>query len=31
METFRAEADALAAEAGGSIDWDQPLREARFG
>lgn len=31
MESFRTEADALAAEAGGSIDWDQPLRDARFG
>ena len=31
MEGFRAEADALAAEAGGVIDWDSPLREARFG
>ena len=31
LEGFRAEADALAAEAGGSIDWDAPLREARYG
>jgi hypothetical protein len=31
MEGFRAEADALAAEAGGSIDWDAPLRDARYG
>ena len=31
LETLRAEADALAAELGGSIDWDRPLRDARFG
>ena len=31
METFRDEADALAAELGGTIDWEQPLIEARRG
>lgn len=31
METFRAEADNLAAELGGTIDWEQPLIEARWG
>ena len=31
METFHAEADAVAAELGGTIDWDQPLIEARWG
>ena len=31
LEGFRAEADALAAELGGSIDWAQPLRDARYG
>ncbi len=31
LETFRSEADALAAELGGSIDWEHPLRDARFG
>lgn len=31
METFRAEADTVAAELGGTIDWDKPLIEARWG
>ena len=31
MEDFRREADALAAELGGSIDWAHPLRDARYG
>ena len=31
METLRTEADALAAEMGGSIFWEQPLIEARHG
>lgn len=31
LEGFRAEADALAAELGGSIDWEHPLRDARYG
>ncbi|MBS7262774.1 MAG: hypothetical protein KIG36_04125 [Eubacteriales bacterium] len=31
METFRAEIDALAAGIGGTVDWDAPLRPARFG
>lgn len=31
METLRTEADALAAELGGSIFWEQPLTAARFG
>ena len=31
MEAFRSEADALAASLGGSIDWEHPLREARYG
>jgi len=31
METFRAEADAAAAELGGTIDWEKPLIEARWG
>ena len=31
METFRAEADALAAGMGGSVDWERPLRDARYG
>ncbi len=31
LETFRSEADALAAELGGSIDWEHPLRDARYG
>ena len=31
LESFRAEADAAAAELGGTIDWGQPLIEARWG
>ena len=31
METFRAEIDALAEQAGGRVFWDKPLREARLG
>ena len=31
LETFRQEADAVAAELGGTIDWDRPLIEARWG
>ncbi len=31
LETFRDEADAVAAELGGTIDWEQPLIEARWG
>ena len=31
LETFRAEADAAAAELGGTIDWEKPLIEARWG
>jgi len=31
LETLRTEADALAAQLGGRIDWDSPLREARYG
>ena len=31
LETLPAEADALAASLGGSIFWDRPLREARYG
>ncbi|MCR5173079.1 MAG: hypothetical protein K6C09_00410 [Oscillospiraceae bacterium] len=31
MENFRAEADAVAAELGGTIDWEKPLIEARWG
>ena len=31
METLRAEADALAAEMGGSIFWEQPLNAAVLG
>ena len=31
METFRSEADTLAASLGGTVDWEHPLREARFG
>jgi hypothetical protein len=31
MEAFRFEADALAASMGGSIDWEHPLPEARYG
>ena len=31
LEGFRAEADALAAALGGSVDWEHPLRDARYG
>ena len=31
LEGLRPEAEALAAELGGSIDWGRPLRDARFG
>jgi len=31
LEEFRPRADALAAAIGGTIDWDSPLREARWG
>lgn len=31
LETLPAQADALAASLGGSIFWDRPLREARYG
>ena len=31
MEDLRGEADALAAKLGGSIDWEHPLRDARYG
>ncbi len=31
LETFRAEADAVAAELGGAVRWDEPLIEARRG
>ena len=31
MQSFRAKADELAAKAGGTIDWEKPLREARLG
>lgn len=31
LESFRAEIDALAEQAGGRVFWDQPLREARMG
>ena len=31
LEAFRAEADALAASLGGAVDWEHPLRDARFG
>ena len=31
LETFRAEIDALAASLDGTVDWDRPLREARYG
>ena len=31
MKTLRTEADALAAGMGGSIFWEQPLRDAVFG
>ena len=31
MNGFRACADALAASLGGSVDWENPLRDARYG
>lgn len=31
LKTLRTEADALAEQAGGTIDWDAPLIEARRG
>ena len=31
LEGFRAEIDSLAAEAGGEVFWDKPLREERRG
>ena len=31
LEDLRREADALAAQLGGSIDWAHPLRDARYG
>ena len=31
LETIREEFDAVAAELGGTIDWEQPLIEARWG
>jgi len=31
MESIRAEADALAVSLGGSVDWEHPLRDARYG
>lgn len=31
LEALRSEADSLAAEAGGSIDWNRPLIEPRRG
>lgn len=31
MDGLRACADALAASLGGSIDWEKPLRDARYG
>lgn len=31
MEAFRGEIDSLALQAGGTVFWDQPLREARMG
>jgi len=31
LETLREDVDVLAKEAGGTIYWDRPLREARFG
>ncbi len=31
LESFRPEADALAASLGGVVDWAHPLRDARFG
>ena len=30
LESFRAEADKLAEGLGGSIDWEHPLRDARY-
>ncbi len=31
LETFRETADKLAAAQGGSIYWEKPLREAKYG
>lgn len=31
LETFREDIDALAAQAGGTVYWDRPLKEARRG
>jgi len=31
LETFREEIDGLAAEAGGQVFWDKPLRDERRG
>ena len=31
LSSFREQIDALAAEAGGAVLWDQPLRDARRG
>ena len=31
LEDLRKEADTLAAQLGGSIDWAHPLRDARYG
>ena len=31
LQTLRGEIDALAAEAGASVDWEHPLREERRG
>ena len=31
LETFREEIDSLAAQAGGRVFWDRPLREAQLG
>ena len=31
LEAIRAHADELAESVGGIIDWDKPLREARYG
>ena len=31
LETIRADADQLASSLGGVIDWDKPLRDARYG
>ena len=30
LDAIRADADALASSLGGVIDWDKPLREARY-